>query len=129
MQKIYCYVDESGQDTEGMYFIVVVIILSQDSVNELEKTLERVEQETGKRKRKRARKWTDTRLKEKNAYLTRILQTPKLDRAIFYMSFNNTRNYTELTSATIARAISAPRLILDVIDFLTAGSGSKRHSL
>jgi len=46
MQKIYCYVDESGQDTEGAYFIVVVVILDQHSVNEIEKMIGKIERES-----------------------------------------------------------------------------------
>lgn len=107
MQKIYCYIDESGQDTEGAYFIVVVVILDQHLVNEIEKMLGKIEQETGKMKRNRPRKWTDTRLKENIAYLKRILQIPQLEGAIFYASFRDTKDYTALTSCTIAQAILA----------------------
>lgn len=107
MQKIYCYVDESGQDTKGAYFIVVVVILDQHSVNEVETMLGKIEQETGKMKRNRPRKWTDTRLKEKVAYLKRILQIPQLEGAIFYVSFRDTKDYTALTTRSIAHAILA----------------------
>jgi len=51
-----------------------VDILDQHKVCELEKMLGKIEQETGKTKRNRPKKWTDTRLKEKAAYLRRILQ-------------------------------------------------------
>jgi len=95
------YVDESGQDTEGAYFIVVVVISDHQSVSELEERLEKIEKETGKQKRK----WTGTRFKEKTSYLTEILQIPQLERAIFYMSFYNTKDYTELTTLTLASAI------------------------
>ncbi len=107
MDKLYLYIDESGQDTEGAYFVVVTVILLQSSVNKLEEMLEKIEQETGKRKRTRARKWTDTRLKEKTAYLKRVMQIQQLERAIFYMSFHDTKDYTDLTTHTIAQAISA----------------------
>ena len=101
MEKLYLYVDESGQDSEGAYFIVVVVILNQHSISELEETLERIERETGKQKRK----WRGTRPKERMAYLTRMLQIPELERAVFYMSFRDTKDYTELTATTIAQAI------------------------
>ena len=78
MEKLYVYVDESGQDTKGTYFIVVVVIVDQKVVSELEEQLSRIEREAGKVKRKGIRKWTDTRLKEKMAYLTRIVQIPQL---------------------------------------------------
>ena len=38
MEKFYLYVDESGQDTEGVYFIVVVVILRQGIANTISKS-------------------------------------------------------------------------------------------
>jgi hypothetical protein len=29
-QKLYCYVDESGQDTEGELFIVAVVVATEE---------------------------------------------------------------------------------------------------
>ena len=49
MQKLYCYVDETGQDTGGAFFLVVVIIAEKDSALLLEKQLEQIEKESGKR--------------------------------------------------------------------------------
>lgn len=40
MKKLYCYVDETGQDTEGKLFIVVVIIVE----NEKEVVIEQIEE-------------------------------------------------------------------------------------
>ena len=103
--KLYVYVDESGQDTKGTYFIVVVVIVDQKVVSELEEQLTRIERETGKVKRQGIRKWTDTRRKEKTAYLTRLLQIPELQQSIFSLSFQNTKDYTHLTIFTLAQAI------------------------
>lgn len=103
MEKLFCYIDESGQDTEGAYFIVVVVIMGQGAVNALEATLEKIEYDTGKQKRK----WRGTRLKERMAYLTRILHLPELEQSVFYMSFHDTTDYTHLTATTIAHAIAA----------------------
>ncbi|MBM3239319.1 hypothetical protein FJZ31_23750 [Candidatus Poribacteria bacterium] len=101
MPKIYCYVDESGQGTEGAYFIVVVVILDQHSVNELEKLSGKIEQETGKMKRNRPRKWTDTRLKEKVAYLKRILQIPQLESKLETAAYNNSVDGTTESFGTV----------------------------
>jgi len=70
-------------------------------VQGLGRTLETIERETGKRKRK----WTNTRSKEKTNYLERVLQIPQLTRGVFFRSFSGTRDYTELTPLTIAQAI------------------------
>jgi hypothetical protein len=41
------------------------------------------------------------------AYLTRILQLSQLTNSVFYMSFQNTQDYTALTIRTLVYAISA----------------------
>lgn len=47
-RKIYCYVDETGQDTEGDIFIVTVVVPeNRDKVLEY---IENVEQQSGKGK-------------------------------------------------------------------------------
>ncbi len=46
-QKIYCYVDETGQDTHGDLFIVSVIVSDQER-NQVIALCEKIEQETGK---------------------------------------------------------------------------------
>ncbi len=103
MEKLYVYVDESGQDTEGVYFVVVAVVLLEGSVSvsELEKTLERIERET----RKGKSKWRPTKFRVRTAYLSHLLQIPQLERTLFYMSFRETNDYTELTAVTIAQAI------------------------
>lgn len=106
VEKLYCYVDESGQDTKGAYFLVAVAIVCQGSVSKLEGVLREIERETGRIRRVRVRKWTDTRLNEKIAYLERIVQLSELQRSIFYMSFRDTTDYTARTTLTIARSVS-----------------------
>ncbi len=52
--KLYCYVDETGQDTQGRQFIVGMVFID-DSRDELSETCKRIEVDTGKRN-----KWSDT---------------------------------------------------------------------
>lgn len=47
MKKIYCYVDETGQDTGGKIF-VVSIILTMTERDSLLGLCEKIEKETGK---------------------------------------------------------------------------------
>lgn len=51
-KKLYCYVDETGQDTKGEIFVVSVIVAQKDR-DEIMELLETIEQETGKK----ATKW------------------------------------------------------------------------
>lgn len=51
MQKLYAYVDESGQDTKGALFVVGVVVLETERESIL-KELEQIEEKSGKRVRK-----------------------------------------------------------------------------
>jgi len=46
-QKLYAYVDESGQDTEGRFFVVSVVLFGTDRDTVLAR-LESLEARTGK---------------------------------------------------------------------------------
>ena len=63
MQKLYCYVDETGQDTQGNLFIVSVVIAEDERVRLL-KQLEQIEKST----RKGRRKWMKTREEQQFQY-------------------------------------------------------------
>lgn len=47
-RKLYCYVDETGQDTLGRLFIVAIVITDERQYS-LESSLEAIEQEVGKK--------------------------------------------------------------------------------
>lgn len=48
-QKLYCYVDETGQDTEGDLFVVSLVVTG-DERDELLKLCESIEKKSGKGK-------------------------------------------------------------------------------
>ena len=80
MQKLYCYVDESGQDTQGKSFWVSVIIVLQEERDILETLLENVEKQVHKRKFK----WKSTHYKVKTKYIQEMLNIKILRSNIFY---------------------------------------------
>jgi hypothetical protein len=45
-QKLYCYVDETGQDTDGRLFLVSVVVTEQEQ-EAFARELERIEAESG----------------------------------------------------------------------------------
>ncbi len=98
-RKLYAYVDESGQDSKGKFFVVSVIIL-EDNKENLWNKLERIEFLSNKQK-----KWTKTRPKFKRKYIEELLKINKLKQAVYYKSFSN-REYLKFTAITIAKAIS-----------------------
>lgn len=60
-QKLYCYVDETGQDTQGELFIVSVVVTKKDR-EEITQSLEKFEQETGKGKTKDTKSYKELTL-------------------------------------------------------------------
>ena len=100
--KLYCYVDESGQDTEGRLFVVSVVITGPQRDQAL--TLcERIEAETGKGRVK----WVRTSYERRLAYIERVLSEPLLQGSLYASISYDTRAYLSFTVETIAWAIDA----------------------
>ncbi|MCC7355686.1 MAG: DUF3800 domain-containing protein [Anaerolineae bacterium] len=100
--KLYCYVDESGQDTQGELFIVSVVVTSEerDRVAEL---CERIEQESGKGRVK----WIKTEYPKRVEYIRLVLMEPAFEGKLLFAVYRNGRDYVSLTVLTIAHAILA----------------------
>lgn len=43
MKKLYCFVDETGQDTKGKFFLVSVVLKGEEGLNDLEQKLLKIE--------------------------------------------------------------------------------------
>lgn len=86
--KLYCYVDETGQDTLGKMFIVSVVVTGAYR-DELERFLERLEKDSGKKKRK----WVKTRPKEQLAYIEGLL-SDELPGQLYVRIKNNAATIT-----------------------------------
>jgi hypothetical protein len=102
--KIYCYVDESGQDTLGKLFIVAVVVIGPER-DQILAELECIEGKTGKG----FRKWRKTSLSIKLSYMEAILAHPSLKNSLFYAHHRNSTAYRELTINTVATAIKQVR--------------------
>lgn len=90
--KLYCYVDETGQDTKGRLYIVVAII-SAEPKEELYEALERAEQSSGKGKLK----WHKNSTQKRDAYITKALHT-NVSLHIYYQVFEGPELSYELTT-------------------------------
>jgi hypothetical protein len=99
--KLYAYVDETGQDTKGVWFLVGVVIVDRKARDALLSRLEEVERQCGKRKSP----WRSTRPDRQEAYLDRVLGDPRLDGALFYAVHRDTMEYGEATLQTVAWAL------------------------
>ena len=101
-QKLYAYVDESGQDTRGTIFLVSVVVTGEerDAVRERLRAIERT---SGKR----AKKWTKARIKERVAYIQQLIHARGLVGPIYYAHYRNTRTYVDLMIFSTAKALHA----------------------
>ena len=106
MNNIYCYVDESGQDTQGKFFSVSAVIVSTVLLrDEGEQRLLNIERESGKG----ISKWKRTNYIKRENYLRAITTMVMLKNSLFYSIHLNTRNYIAATVDTIVRAVQRYR--------------------
>jgi Protein of unknown function (DUF3800) len=103
MPKIlYCYVDESGQHTQGRLFVVTAVFAGTDR-DELLNICENIEERSGKGRTK----WHKSDYKQRLAYIKQILNNPVFLRRLNYAVYRETRDYTGATAATIAKTFRA----------------------
>lgn len=100
MQKLYCYVDETGQNTSGEFFLVSVVVLDQKR-EELKEWLQELEKESGKGQKK----WTKATRKQRKAYMEQIVVDERFSELIYYSHYTNSRSYVDLTILSTAKAI------------------------
>jgi len=107
--KLYCYIDETGQDTLGAFFIVAIVV-TDDQQHELEKSLEAIEQSVGKRT-----KWMKTRDKVRAAYGDALTKSD-LPAMIFVKTFepSGRGSFDDLEVLAAAQAISSYREVHNI---------------
>lgn len=100
--KLYCFVDETGQDTKGRFYIVV-IIMSINPRDQLFELLLDAEKESGKGKLK----WSKNSTAKRYAYIDKTLRA-KLPLCIYYQIFKGlSLSYEFATVLAIASAINS----------------------
>ncbi|MBI3764763.1 MAG: DUF3800 domain-containing protein [Chloroflexi bacterium] len=99
MRHLFCYVDETGQDTRGVLFIVAVVI-AEDDVEAVRQACERIERATGKRA-----KWIKTRYARRLEYARQVLAESAFRGRLYAATHLNQRDYLRLTLQTIAEAL------------------------
>src|SRR5260221_644380 len=102
MQKLYCYVDETGQDTEGAFFLVSVVITQPERDKDIN-LLKAIEQQTGKGRVK----WARAKDVQRIAYITAVLQEQSFKGHLYFAMHRNSLRYQEMTIDTAAQAITA----------------------
>lgn len=100
--KLYCYVDESGQDTRGELFVVAAVILAGERAA-LVAAIEAAEGATGKGKVK----WSKAQRASRQHFIELITREDGLRHALYGKVFRAAgRQYQALTALTIAEALN-----------------------
>lgn len=130
MQKLYCYVDESGQDTfaqarRKQIFVVAVAVLEKDK-DLLAKLCEQYERASGKGKFK----WGKAGHTERLRYLKLIFSDDRFISSLRYSIFLKIdKKFDQATIQTIARAIlwKIPTAPYDANIFIDGLAKSRRE--
>jgi|SRR2546421_2772948 len=100
--KLFCFVDETGQDTYGKFFLVFAVLIEQGKKDALESVLEEVERKTGKNKYK----WKNTDNKLKEIFLQEIIKIDDLKKTLFYSVYSDTKKYNYSTALTVSKVVN-----------------------
>ena len=100
--KLYCYVDESGQDTDGRLFVVAVVIAEQQR-DKLRQVLRGIERTSNKK----VRSWTNTPRNVRRTYIADIISNSVFKDLVCYSLYEDTKLYVDLTILSVANAVHA----------------------
>ena len=115
---MYCYVDESGQHTQGKVFSVAAVIVKTIEMRDSgEHMLLDVERTT----EKGSTKWTKTHYLKKVQYLRTIATLSELKSCLFYSIYTDTRDYVSSTVDTVARAVQQHAIDKDKVTVVIDG--------
>lgn len=101
MQKLYCYVDESGQDSKSEFFIVVVVVSDKEQ-NLLRERLLKIESQAKIGKRK----WHKASHDRRRRYLQLVLDKGIGNGEIYFGRYKKPLPYFLPTLETLEKAIS-----------------------
>lgn len=121
-RKIYCYVDETGQDTAGRFFAVSILI-TENERDELLKSIEEIEQVSNKRNTK----WKKARPVTRKRYFEMISDLLELREKLFVVTYKDSKDYLVHTADAITKSIrkkKASRAII-YVDALNNSEQSK----
>lgn len=100
--KLYCYVDESGQETQGRLFIVAVVIVAAER-EAARMWLGQIETESGKGRKK----WTKATRQQRRAYCERWASLPAWPGVSYAVRFEHTTDYLGATTEAVAQALAS----------------------
>lgn len=101
-QKLYCYVDESGQDSRSEFFIVVTVI-AVDNQQELKDKLLKLERDSGFGRKK----WHKSRSPERERFLDLVMKNNIGNGSIYYGHYKKPLPFFLPLLETLTKAIVA----------------------
>lgn len=101
-QKLYCYVDETGQDVQAQWFIVAAVIVEDDPAPALA-LCETIERDTGKSRVK----WIRTDYPRRLAYIERVTREATFKGRLYASVFRKPVVYPAKTLEAIAWTMKA----------------------
>ena len=124
VKKLYCFVDETGQDTEGRLFVVSIVILEKDKDKFL-RLCEEIEKSSGKGKFK----WGRAEHKRRIQYLRQIFSDTRFKNSLYFSVFKNSKDFENATILGTAKAIHTRESLgkYSSVVYIDGLSKSKRH--
>ena len=124
MQKLYCYVDETGQDTGGRIFIVAVVVTDEQR-DKLLDLCEQLEKVSGKGKFK----WNKARHDLRMRFLKLVFADDRFHSRLRYSVFRKTRDFDTATIKAITSAVrwGKPRRKFTTLVYVDGLSKTKRQ--
>ncbi len=124
VKKLYCYVDETGQDTQGSIFIVSIVVTGKER-DELLNLCKKMEEESGKGKFK----WGKAEHSFRMDYLRRIFSNNLFRGKLRYTIYRKRVDYDMATIVGIAKAVHyrEPKQQYTTLVYVDGLSKSKRQ--
>ncbi len=104
MATLFAYIDESGQDTMGGFFVVSIVIAGKNRDVLLRKLLA-IEQQSNKH----ITKWHKAKYQNRIKYIQLLLETSLFYGSIFYSIYSEGKEYLAHTSDATAKALTHKR--------------------
>lgn len=101
MVKLYCFVDETGQDTKGAFFLVSIVLKERKNLEILKEKLLVIESSD----KKSFSNWKKLSFEKKATLLKKLANIKELYGSIYYSVYQASTTYIPLTALTIAKAV------------------------
>lgn len=102
--KLYVYADESGQDARSHQFVVAVVVVSGEEISLVRKTLQELEESSGKRQKK----WAKSTIAVRRTFWQGLIGIRELRGGVFVRRYARKparQDYLALTVQAIREAL------------------------